>query len=74
MSASRQRSLEPDPAQRAHGWHLAQPGWGICMVDGREQPPAIMPDGPCQGGTGCVRRREPVILSPPRVTTPERRQ
>ena len=37
--------LHPDPAQDRDRGHLAQPRRGVRVIDGREQPPAIVPDG-----------------------------
>jgi hypothetical protein len=55
------------PASRDDRGNLAQPGWSIRVIDGREHPPAIVPDGPREGGAGRLLRRESIILSSPRI-------
>ena len=42
-------------------------GGAVRVIDGRKQPPAIVPDGQREGGAGRLRGREPIILSPPRI-------
>jgi hypothetical protein len=66
--------LPPDLAQDGDRRHLAPPGRGIHMIDCREQPPTIVPDGQREGGTGCGRRREPSVLGPPHLALPPLRE
>jgi hypothetical protein len=62
--------LEPDSAQNGHRGDLPQPRRGVRVIDGGEQLPAVVADAQCEGSTGCLCGREPVIFSPPRVAVP----
>jgi hypothetical protein len=40
------------------------------VIDGGEQPPAIVADRARQSGTGRLGGRQPIILSPARIAAP----
>jgi hypothetical protein len=59
--------LDPHATQDDGGGNVAQPRRSSRVIDGRKQPPAIVPDGQRQGGACRLSGREPVILGPPRI-------
>src|SRR5687767_6963591 len=62
--------LDPDPAQDRNRGDLPQPGWCVRMLDGGEQPAAIVANSQGEGSSCCLGGRESVIFSPPCIAVP----
>jgi hypothetical protein len=57
--------LDPDLTQAGDGRRLAPPGRRMHVIDNREPPPPLGPNGQRERGTGGLCRREPVVFGPP---------
>ena len=62
LGAVPQIMLNPDLAQDTDGGKLAPPERRVRMTNSGKQPPAIVPNGQCESGTGRMRGWEPIIL------------
>jgi hypothetical protein len=60
----------PHPAQHGDRGPLTAPRRGIRVIASREHSPALMSHGAREGCPSSLRRWEPIVLSPPRLTIP----